>query len=82
MTTDPQSLAIVESITALAHPLEMNVVAEGVETETQLEYLRHIAPCEQIQGFLISPAVPAARMTQWLSHRHVFLSESRQQAFA
>jgi diguanylate cyclase (GGDEF)-like protein len=72
MTTDPQSLAVVESITALAHRLGMNVVAEGVETPTQLEYLRHIAPCEQIQGFLISPAVPAAQMTQWLGNRGIF----------
>jgi diguanylate cyclase (GGDEF)-like protein len=67
ITTDSQSLAVVESITALAHRLGMNVVAEGVETQTQLEYLRRITLCEQIQGFLISPAVPPAQMTQWLS---------------
>jgi diguanylate cyclase (GGDEF)-like protein len=72
MTTDPQSLAVVESITTLAHRLGMNVVAEGVETQTQLDYLRHIAPCEQIQGFLISPAVPAVQMTEWLRTPGVF----------
>jgi diguanylate cyclase (GGDEF)-like protein len=69
MTTDAKSMAVVESITTLAHKLGLNVVAEGVETQMQLDYLRHIAQCEQIQGFLIAPAEPAEVITQWMGDR-------------
>ena len=42
---------------ALAHGLGLGVVAEGVETEAQLEYLRN-AGCEQVQGYLIARPLP------------------------
>ncbi|MBW4553488.1 MAG: EAL domain-containing protein [Aphanocapsa sp. GSE-SYN-MK-11-07L] len=69
MTTDAKSMAVVESITTLAHNLGLNVVAEGVETQTQLDYLRQIAQCEQIQGFLIAPAQSADVITEWMGDR-------------
>ncbi|MFN8444501.1 MAG: bifunctional diguanylate cyclase/phosphodiesterase [Caldilineaceae bacterium] len=48
-----QNVEIARTITTLAHNLSMNVIAEGVETEAQMEYIRALG-CEQIQGYLIS----------------------------
>jgi diguanylate cyclase (GGDEF)-like protein/PAS domain S-box-containing protein len=56
---DGDEAAIVVSIIALAHNLKLRVIAEGVETETQLDYLRRNG-CDEIQGFYFSPALPAA----------------------
>jgi EAL domain-containing protein (putative c-di-GMP-specific phosphodiesterase class I) len=56
MTDDADDMAIVSSIIALAHGLDFNVVAEGVETEEQRKLLR-LLRCDQMQGFLFSPAV-------------------------
>lgn len=64
--TDSQCRAVVESIVTMAHKLGMDVIAEGVETEEALSYLRDTACCEQIQGFLISAAVPPAEISQRL----------------
>ena len=65
--TDSQCRAVVESIVTMAHKLGMDVVAEGVETEDALSYLRDTACCEQIQGFLISAAVPPVEISQRLA---------------
>lgn len=66
--TDERCRAIVESVIAMAHKLGMDVVAEGVETQDTLDYLRDVARCEQIQGFLISAAVPPAEIRQHMSN--------------
>jgi diguanylate cyclase (GGDEF)-like protein/PAS domain S-box-containing protein len=50
--------AIVDAIVVLAHNLRLNVIAEGVETSEQLEYLRSVG-CDEYQGFLVSRPVPA-----------------------
>lgn len=52
----------------LAHELGLNVVAEGVETEIQLEILREYK-CDQIQGFLFSKPVPVKEFTQLLGRK-------------
>jgi predicted signal transduction protein with EAL and GGDEF domain len=52
------SAAIVQYAIELAAILDIDVVAEGVETERELEALRHLT-CPLAQGFLFSPAVPA-----------------------
>jgi diguanylate cyclase (GGDEF)-like protein len=54
--------SIVRAIISLAHSLRLKVVAEGVETAAQLEQLK-VMGCDQYQGFLMSPAVPAAEIT-------------------
>lgn len=50
--------AIVEAIISMAHSLKLKVIAEGVETKGQLEFLRR-HNCEEVQGFLFSQPVPA-----------------------
>ena len=51
-------IAILRAIVLMAHTLRMNVVAEGVETEAQVELLGKIG-CDQAQGFLIAHPVRA-----------------------
>ena len=58
ITTDPGSLAISEAIITMSHSLNMEVVAEGVETEGQLELLG-ARNCDLIQGYYFSPPVTA-----------------------
>ncbi|MEC5408205.1 EAL domain-containing protein [Paraburkholderia sp. MPAMCS5] len=54
----PEGSAIVSAIIALAHSLEMDVVAEGVETETQLHMLKAMS-CDEMQGFLLGKPLTA-----------------------
>lgn len=51
---DRTSMTLISSMTAMAHGLDIEVVAEGVESEEQLNALR-AAGCDQVQGFLFSP---------------------------
>jgi diguanylate cyclase (GGDEF)-like protein len=53
-----EGVAMVSAIIALAHALDMVVVAEGVETQTQLAQLKHLQ-CDQMQGFLLAPPLNA-----------------------
>ena len=56
---DPNEVVIVEAILGLARQLNRIVVAEGVETESQLAFLRERG-CDEAQGYLIAKPVPAA----------------------
>ena len=58
MLTQPDCAAIVKSVISLARDLRIGVVAEGVETADQLDYLRQIS-CDEVQGYLISRPVSA-----------------------
>jgi EAL domain-containing protein (putative c-di-GMP-specific phosphodiesterase class I) len=51
LATDPDDAVIVQAIIALGHKLGLTVVAEGVETEEQLQFLRR-CQCDEMQGFL------------------------------
>lgn len=55
---DADDAAICAAILAMSHQLGLNVVAEGVETREQLEFLRS-HKCEHIQGYICSPALSA-----------------------
>jgi diguanylate cyclase (GGDEF)-like protein/PAS domain S-box-containing protein len=59
---------IVTAIIAMAHQLSFEVIAEGVETEDQLAFLR-THHCDQVQGYLASPPLTADRFTAWLRSR-------------
>jgi EAL domain-containing protein (putative c-di-GMP-specific phosphodiesterase class I) len=58
VTNDPDDAAIVAAVIAMAHRLKLTVVAEGVETENQLAFLRE-HECDQTQGFLFSRPLAA-----------------------
>ena len=59
ITGNPGDAAIVNAVIAMAHSLNLQVVAEGVETEGQLRYLRK-QRCDQLQGYFFSPPLPAS----------------------
>ena len=65
MMSSPESMSIVSTIITLAHALGMKVIAEGVEQEEQARMLR-LLKCDELQGFLLSPAVPPDRMREFL----------------
>ena len=68
ITRDSNDAAIVASIIALAHNLKLSVIAEGVETEDQLDYLRRHG-CDQMQGYFFSRPLPANEFEQLLRQR-------------
>ena len=57
MTTNPNDAIMVQTIINLAHNFRMNVIAEGVETDTQLNFLK-LNGCMAYQGYLFSKPVP------------------------
>jgi len=63
--TDPNDAAICKATIALAHSLGLELVAEGVENEVQLEYLRTLG-CDHIQGYYFSRPLPAAELVDYL----------------
>jgi diguanylate cyclase (GGDEF)-like protein len=69
---DADDAAIVAGIIALAHSLRLEVVAEGVETEAQLNYLRE-QKCDLLQGYYLSQAVPAAQFAELVLAREAKL---------
>ncbi|MDP2792603.1 MAG: EAL domain-containing protein, partial [Sulfurisoma sp.] len=64
--TDPNSAAVARAIIGLAHNLHMTVIAEGVETEAQLSFLRKLG-CDEMQGFLFSKPLPAEQFEAMLT---------------
>ncbi|MCS3515959.1 EAL domain-containing response regulator [Pseudomonas grimontii] len=68
VTSNPQDAAITRTIIELAHSLNLRVVAEGVETQAQLAFLKQ-AGCDQIQGYLFSRPLSAAALERLLLER-------------
>ncbi|HEY2627567.1 MAG TPA: EAL domain-containing protein, partial [Usitatibacter sp.] len=73
--TNPEDAAITLAIINLGHSLGLKVVAEGVETEEQLLFLRRNG-CDQMQGFLFSCAVSAGEAEALLARRAPQVSEA------
>ncbi len=76
---DPDDAAIVMSIMAMAHSLNIKVIAEGVETEAQLEKLQTLEwsnentfCCDQIQGYFFSRPVPAEEFTSLFINQQTY----------
>jgi diguanylate cyclase (GGDEF)-like protein/PAS domain S-box-containing protein len=67
---DANDAAICTATIQLAHSLGLGVVAEGVETATQLEFLRRLG-CDTVQGYFISKPLPAADCVRFLERRQV-----------
>ena len=72
VTSNPSDAAIVRAITSLGHSLELDVVAEGVETVKQLALLR-AEGCDEVQGFYFARPMPAEELI-------AFINENRAQA--
>ena len=68
ITTDDNTAKIINSIIHMAHNLDMEVVAEGVETEQQLAFLRKNG-CDLIQGFIFSQPLPEPEAVSFLTRK-------------
>ena len=66
LTEDATNAAITIAIMQMAHSLNFRVIAEGVETEAELAFLRQ-HPCDEIQGYFFSPPLPAHKFEELLS---------------
>ncbi len=66
-----QDIAIVDAIITLGHGLNLNVVAEGVETEELKNLLKNLG-CEYIQGYLFSKPLPPEEATRLLENNMAF----------
>jgi len=61
----PQGARIAEMIVPLGHHLGLTVLAEGVETEAQLDALQALG-CDEAQGYLLAQPMPLGKLKQWL----------------
>ena len=68
ITSDPDDAAITAAIISMAKALNLKVVAEGVETEEQLAFLRSHG-CDEMQGYLFSRPLPPEKATALLRER-------------
>ncbi|HEY9075905.1 MAG TPA: EAL domain-containing protein [Anaerolineaceae bacterium] len=68
MSNEPQKYEIVKTIISLAHALKLPAVAEGIETQHQLEMIKETA-CDFVQGFLFSRPLYTEAMTKFLENQ-------------
>jgi len=66
ITSDQDNAAIVTAIIAMSHSLKLRVIAEGVETREQLDFLQKLR-CEEMQGFFFSRPLPNVDIEKMLS---------------
>jgi EAL domain-containing protein (putative c-di-GMP-specific phosphodiesterase class I) len=76
VTTNSDDAAITVAVIGMAHNLKLQVVAEGVETREQFDFLRR-HQCDQIQGYYVSRPLPAEEITELLGRggRFEFFAE-------
>lgn len=66
INTDPNDAAIVRAIVQMAHTLNLDVIAEGVEDECMLRHLRE-SGCDEVQGYLFSKPLPAQAFEDFIN---------------
>ena len=76
VTGNPNDAAITTAIILMGHSMNLKVVAEGVETESQLAFLK-VLQCNEVQGYFFSPPVPADRARELLLGEHAPLPARR-----
>ena len=64
----PEDVAIVTAIITLSHALDLNVIAEGVETQEQLDLLRRLN-CDEVQGYMFGFPLCAVEFSELLTNR-------------
>lgn len=69
ITINSDKAVIVSAVTKLSHGLNFNVVAEGVETETELDVIRQLR-CDEVQGYYYCPPMSAEDVSVWLRNRN------------
>lgn len=69
VASDPSDRAIVAAVINLAHSLRMEVVAEGIETVEQLEYVRGVG-CDAVQGYYVGKPMAAAQFENFIARGH------------
>ncbi len=74
LTVDNDDATITRTIIAMAHSLQLSVVAEGVETDEQLAFLRDEG-CDELQGFWLAKPLPADQCAEFLHARSKPLRE-------
>lgn len=65
---DPRSETTIKAMVALAHALDLHVVAEGIETRAQMEQVKRLG-CDTLQGFWLGRPMPAADLQALLGER-------------
>lgn len=70
LETDRNAREVASTVIRIGRSLGFTVVAEGVETQAQRRFLEALR-CDVLQGFLFSPALPAAALEDWLARRIV-----------
>jgi diguanylate cyclase (GGDEF)-like protein/PAS domain S-box-containing protein len=65
VNSDPEDAAITRAIISMAHSLGLKVVAEGVETEAQMNFLA-ASGCDEMQGYYLARPLPAQDCAKWL----------------
>jgi diguanylate cyclase (GGDEF)-like protein/PAS domain S-box-containing protein len=68
LATEPDDATIVRTVIAMAHALDLEVIAEGVESDEQLAFLREQG-CDRVQGFYYSQAVPRAALEAYIAEQ-------------
>ena len=65
---DGDDVVIAAAVVVMAQALGLRVVAEGVETQTQLSVLRAMG-CDLVQGYLFTSALPPDELRSWVAER-------------
>jgi EAL domain-containing protein (putative c-di-GMP-specific phosphodiesterase class I) len=68
ISTDTDDKAIVSAVIQMSRSLDFKTIAEGVETDEQLSFLKECG-CDEVQGYLFSKPLPAEQLEQFVRNR-------------